>query len=264
MSKNAARMRRKETVAEKPSAKERMLQVGKEEEEYKHLQPIPKFEAANSNQKLALALLKSGKSIVFLTGSAGTGKSMIAAYHAACQLKQKKVDKVYLVRPAVVVGKSVGMLPGDIKEKLEPFFAQTLTHLDKFLGHGFLTYCVERDVIEMKPVEYLRGMSFEDAVVIAEEVQNFTKEEMEMMLTRLGRNCTIIFTGDTKQHDLKGESGLEQTTQLLNHITTTAPHYMTQEDLDELDAGVGIVKFGPDDVVRSGLAKTFVRMYYNN
>lgn len=264
MSKNAARMRRKEAVVEKPSARERVLQLGKEEEEYKHTQAIPKFEAANSNQKLALALLKAGKSVVFLTGSAGTGKSMIAAYHAACQLKQKKVNKVYLVRPAVSVGKSIGLLPGDIVEKLTPFFMQTVSHLEKFMGHGFLQYCLEKEVIEMKPTEYLRGMSFEDSIVLAEEVQNFTKEEMEMMLTRLGKNCTIIFTGDTKQHDLKGVSGLEQTVALLNKVAAGAPHYLTKEDLDELDDGVGMVQFMPEDVVRSGLTKAFVKIYYNN
>lgn len=264
MSKNATRMRRKENVTEKLSDKELLLQLGKEEEEYKRVQPIPKFEAANQNQKVALAMLKAGKTVLFLTGSAGVGKSMIAAYHASCQLKQKKIQKVYLVRPAVVVGKSIGLLPGDVKEKLTPYFAQTVAHLEKFMGYGFLQYCLEKDVIEMKPVEYLRGMSFENALVVAEECQNFTKEEMEMMLTRMGDNATIIFTGDQKQHDLRGNSGLEETLQLLNKMTSSAPHYLNHEDLNEIDEGVGMVQFTPDDVVRSGLTKAFVKIYYNN
>lgn len=264
MSKNAARLRRKEAPVEKPSAKERVLQIGKEEEEYKHVQALPKFDAANPNQKLALSLLKSGKPVIFLTGSAGTGKSMLAAYHAACQLKQKKIDKLYLVRPAVVVGKSIGMLPGDIEEKLLPYFAQTLTHLEKFLGHGFMTYCLEKGVIEMKPVEYLRGVSFEHCTVICEELQNFTSSEMEMLLTRLGGGATIIMTGDEKQHDLKGVSGLEETVKLLNKMSQTQPAYLDREDIDNLNDGIGIVRFTPDDVVRSGLAKAFVKMYYHN
>jgi phosphate starvation-inducible protein PhoH len=80
----------------------------------------------------------------------------------------------------------------------------------------------------------------------------------------LGENCTIIFTGDQKQHDLRGESGLEQTITLLKRIAATAPAYMSHEDMDELDAGVAIVQFKPEDVVRSGLTRAFVKMYYNN
>lgn len=223
-----------------------------------------KLEPKNNNQRTALRLLDEGLPVVFLTGSAGTGKSMLAAYRAANLLRSETIKKLYLVRPAVSVGKSVGLLPGDIKEKLAPYFAQTMAHLGKFLGVDYVNGCLERGAIEMKPVEYLRGMSFENCMVIAEEVQNFTKEEMEMMLTRLGENCTIVFTGDTKQHDLKGESGLDQTINLLNKILQGHPEYMTHEDMDELDAGIGIVKFTPEDVVRSGLTRAFVKLYYHN
>lgn len=247
-----------------PSAKDLFFQRLEKEEAYEKPQAQVKLEPKNSNQKLALSYLNSDLPVVFLTGSAGTGKSLLAAYRAANLLKSKKIDKAYLVRPAVSVGKSVGMLPGDIKEKLAPYFAQTMAHLEKFLGKGFMTYCIEKEKIEMKPVEYLRGMSFENCIVIAEEVQNFTAEEMEMMLTRLGENCTIIFTGDTKQHDLKGVSGLEQTIKLLDHIRTTHPAYMSSEDMDELEDGIGIVQFKPEDVVRSGLTKAFVKVFYNN
>lgn len=265
MSRSAANERKKRKSEEpKQSSKERFLQVVKEQETYEKPQSVPRFEAANNNQKRALAYFKEGKQVLFLTGSAGTGKSMLAALQASTMLRQKKISKVYLVRPAVSVGKSIGMLPGDIKEKLAPFFMQTMAHLRNFLGHGHMNYCLEKGIIEMLPVEYLRGVSFEDCMVIAEEVQNFSGEEMEMMLTRLGKNCQIVFTGDTKQHDLKGVSGLEKTVKLLNHIRTTAPAYMTKEEMDDLDDGIGIVEFTPDDVVRSGLTKAFVKMYYNN
>lgn len=225
---------------------------------------VEKLEPKNQNQKIALSYLNSGTPIVFLTGSAGTGKSLLAAYRAASQLVNKRIQKVFLVRPAVSVGKSVGMLPGDIKEKLGPYFAQTMAHIEKFMGKGQMIAALDYNKIEMKPVEYLRGMSFEDCIVIAEEVQNFTTEEMEMMLTRLGENCQIIFTGDTKQHDLKGVSGLDTTIKLLDRMLQTHPEYMTQEDMDELDDGIGIVRFKPEDVVRRGLTKAFVKMYYNN
>ena len=220
-----------------------------------------KLEAKNQNQKIALSYLNTGTPVVFLTGSAGTGKSLLAAYRAATQLREKKVEKIILMRPAVATGKSIGLLPGEIEEKMAPYFRQTLIHLRKFLGPG--NY-LENKKIEMFPVEYGRSNSFEDCIVLVEEAQNFTAEEFEMMLTRLGKNCQMIFTGDTKQHDLKGDSGLKTTISLLQKIQTTRPHYMADDDLDVLDEGIGIVQFKPEDVVRSGLTRAFVKMYYNN
>lgn len=225
--------------------------------------PVRALEPKTANQKTALSLLQT-KPVVFLTGSAGTGKSMLAAHRASTLYASGIITKIYLVRPAVSVGKSIGLLPGDIKEKLAPYFAQTMQHLSTFLGAKVLSNAIEKGNIEMKPVEYLRGMSFEKCVVIAEEVQNFTAEEMEMMLTRIGHGCTIIFTGDTKQHDLKGESGLDKTIQLLERTLQTHPSYMTSEDMDQLDDGIGVVRFTPADVVRSGLTRAFVKLYYHS
>lgn len=234
------------------------------EEETTSNLPIPKLEPKNNNQKIAIRNCSDGRPINFLVGSAGTGKSLIAAHRAATGLRSKQLSKVYLVRPAVSVGKSIGLLPGEIKEKLAPYFAQTIAHLGKFLGPKQVEYDLKAGKIEMKPVEYLRGMSFEDCLVIAEEVQNFTAEEMEMMLTRLGENAYIIFTGDTKQHDLKGTSGLDTTLALIHKILQTHPEYMDSEDMAALDEGIGIVQFRPEDVVRSGLTRAFVKVFYHN
>jgi phosphate starvation-inducible PhoH-like protein len=261
LSKNAARTRRKKTVDQLP--KENIVN-NTTEELYAQKQPIPKLEPKTDNQKLALAMLRANKPVVFLTGSAGTGKSMIAAYHAASQLKQKRISKVYLIRPAIGVGKSIGLLPGSIDEKLNPYFAQTLAHLEKFMGSGFMHYCIDKNIIEMQPTEYIRGMSFENVVVIAEEVQNFTFDDFEMMLTRLGENCTIIFTGDFKQNDLKGKSGLNTTIELIEKTIDKEPYYLSDEDLNEMEHGIGVVVFTPEDVVRSGITRAFVKMYHNN
>lgn len=225
---------------------------------------VQSLQPKTQNQRTAVQCLTEGYPVVILVGSAGTGKSMLAAWRASVLLQSKKIDKLYLVRPAVAVGKSIGLLPGEIKDKLAPYFAQTIAHLERFLGKGYVAYAIEKGVIEMKPVEYLRGMSFEDCTVICEEVQNFTSEEMEMMLTRLGENCTMIFTGDTKQHDLRGKSGLQSTIDLIERMLQGHPEYMSDTDLDELDDGVAIVHFSPEDVVRSGLTKAFVKMYYHN
>lgn len=265
MSKQAVRNRRNKVELElvKPATKEKFLKDALVIEAQQQA-PVPRLEAKNNNQKLALSMFREGRSVIFLAGSAGVGKSLLAAWHAATQLKSKKIEKVYLVRPAVPVGKSIGMLPGEISDKLLPYFAQTLAHLAKFMGHGYLKYCMEHDVVDMKPSEYLRGMSFENCIVIAEESQDYTKDEFEMILTRMGEGSTLIFTGDEKQHDLRGVSGLESTLDLLQRMEEEQPDYLLDEDLDQMNKNIGVVRFTPDDVVRSGLTRAFVKVYYNN
>jgi phosphate starvation-inducible PhoH-like protein len=265
MSKKPLRTRRTKVELEvvKPSTREKFLK-SVEEIEVVSQQAVPKFVPANANQKLAVNMLQGGKSVVFLQGSAGTGKSMIAAWWAATQIKAKKVDKIYLVRAAVSTGKSLGSLPGTEHEKLEPYFAQTLIHLGTFMGQGFLGYCLEKEKVELKSCEFLRGRSFEQTVVIIEESQNLTKEDLEMILTRLGENCTLIFTGDFKQNDLRGNSGLNYTIDLINDTIDKEPDYLLDEDLDTLDKLVGEVVFTPNDVVRHGLTRAFVKMFHHN
>jgi phosphate starvation-inducible protein PhoH and related proteins len=219
---------------------------------------------ANEKQKEAMMALDAGVQVVFLTGSAGVGKSLIAANYAAKRLANGTAKKIYLLRPAVAVGKSIGLLPGEIDEKLAPYFAQTRLHLESFLGVGYVKYAFDKKTIEMFPVEYTRGRSFEHCIVIAEESQNFTAEEMEMMLTRIGEGCTMIFTGDTKQHDLKGKSGLRDCLDLVQKMTREHPSYLTREDVDNLADNIHVAEFGPNDVIRSGLARAVVRMYYYN
>lgn len=247
----------------KPTPKEKFMQSLAEIDTMRDA-PMPKFVPATENQKIAVAMLRRGVRILFLQGSAGTGKSMLAAWWAATLKKSRKIDKIYLVRPAVITGKSVGLLPGTEQEKLEPYFVQTLTHLEKFMGKGFMTYCLEHDEIELKSAEYLRGRSFEDCIVLVEEAQNFTASDLEMVLTRFGENATFIFTGDQKQNDLRGGSGLSETIDLINNTIDRQPEYLDNADLDNLEQLIGVVQFIPSDCVRSGLTKAFTKMYYNN
>lgn len=265
VSKQAVRHRRQKVELDlvKPQSKEKFLKDALEIETQQQA-PVPRLEAKNQNQKLALAMFKEGKPVIFLAGSAGVGKSMLAAWHAAVQLKAKKIEKIYLVRPAVAVGKSIGLLPGTISEKMQPYFVQTLSHLAKFMGHGFLKYCLEKEVIEMFPSEYMRGMSFENCIVISEESQNYTFDDFEMILTRMGENAQILLTGDQKQHDLRGVSGMEETIDLIQKMLETQPDYLNDEDLDQISDNIGVVRFTPDDVVRSGLTRALVKVYYNN
>lgn len=226
-------------------------------------QPLPPFTAANQKQKTALSYLQTGTPFVFLRGSAGVGKSMLAAYHAAKLLKAKKAEKIFLIRPNVHMGDSVGMLKGSLDDKLLPFFAQTIAHLEYFLGKGYTKYCLEKKIIELFAVEYVRGMSFEDCVVILEETQNLTQSDFETMLTRRGKNSQFIFTGDERQKDLQCESGLTATINLIAKAIEDAPTYLDDTDLTELEQGVGVVTFYPEDCVRSGVTRALVKLYHH-
>lgn len=260
----AVKTSRKQKIAEgtgKPSPKEKFLEVARSED----VQPaLPPFQPKTQNQRIALNILKEGRSLVFLRGSAGTGKSLVAVYHAASQLKAKKIDKVFLIRPAVSTGKSLGALPGTLEEKLAPYFAQTIAHFNTCMGKAFTGYCLRTGVIEMRSVEYLRGASLENCIVICEEVQNFTEEEFEMVMKRIGEGCQMIMTGDETQNDLRGRSGLTSTVEKLNDVLEEAPQYLDNDDLDSLEDNFGVVTFTPDDVVRSGLTKALVKIYYHS
>ncbi len=263
MSKSATRFSKKQVTGsdDERVVKAKFLAVAREESVQ---MVVPKFVPATPNQKKAVALLRGGVKVLFLQGSSGTGKSMLAAWWSASLMKDKKVGKIYLVRPSVATGKTAGYLPGTEYDKLLPFFAQTLTHLATFMGQGYLNYCIEKELIELKSGEYLRGRSFENCVVLVEEAQNFTHSDMEMMLSRMGKDSTLLLTGDTKQNDLKGASGLGTTIDLINRMIVEQPEYLDDDDLTSLESSVGFVEFMPEDCVRSGLTRAFVKMYYNN
>jgi phosphate starvation-inducible PhoH-like protein len=239
-----------------------LIDIRQEGEETFESRNIPKFVPASDNQRKALAMLREGKKVVFLSGSSGSGKSMLAAYWAACKMKEKVVDNILLVRAAVGTGKTAGLLPGSEEEKLLPYFVQTLNHLGKFMGEGFLKYCREKEQITLNSMEYLRGRSLERCIVISEESQNMTEEDFEMLLSRMGENSTLILTGDFRQNDMKGKSGLHSTIDLIAKTLEDQPDYMLDEDLDQLENNVGVVVFTPEDCVRDGLTRAFVKMYH--
>jgi phosphate starvation-inducible protein PhoH len=116
----------------------------------------------------------------------------------------------------------------------------------------------------MLSVEHIRGMSIENALVIVEESQNLTKDELEAILTRIGDGCQLVLTGDHKQNDLKGKSGLLETIQMIDSTLDHEPDYLDDADMQCLAQNIGIVNFTPEDVVRSGLCRAFVKMYYYN
>lgn len=181
--------------------------------------------------------------IIFGIGSAGTGKTYVAAAYAASQLFHRKVEKIYLTRPNVEVGKSLGYLPGTLEEKYLPYLEPFDSVFTKTLGKGFYEYALKSGSIQPKPLGFMRGLTFENCVVLVDEVQNMTKTEFKMLLSRVGKNCKIILSGDDYQCDIK-DSGLDDALYRLQNIN-----------------GVETVRFLDDDIVRSRLCKEIIIAY---
>lgn len=215
------------------------------------------------NQAKALRYMEDKKALILLTGSAGTGKSYLAAYYASKLLKGKYIDKVYLVRPYVTTGKTVGLLPGTIREKLAPSLAPILSHFEKFLGKAMLEEEQEGKWkhIEIQALEFIRGNSFENCVVICEELQNATPEEIKALVTRIGEGCQVIVTADPAQHDLKGQSGITYLLDLVKRVRWERPGFLNDDEIDQFNKNIGVVEFTQHDIVRSGLVRSFVKCF---
>lgn len=181
--------------------------------------------------------------IIFGIGSAGTGKTFIAASYAASELFHRRVSKVILTRPNVETGRGLGFLPGTLEEKYAPYLLPFDSIFTKSLGKGFYEYALKNKDIEPTPLGFLRGTTFEDCIVLLDEAQNCTKEEMKMILSRIGKNCKMIISGDTEQADIE-YSGLDDAVNRLHGIS-----------------GVEIVEFLDEDIVRSAMCKQIIMAY---
>ncbi|WP_376698258.1 PhoH family protein [Cohnella lubricantis] len=186
------------------------------------------------------------KDIVFGIGPAGTGKTYLAVVTAVAALKEGKVKRILLTRPAVEAGESLGFLPGDLQEKVDPYLRPLYDALNDVLGAEGVAKAMERGMIEIAPLAYMRGRTLDDSFVILDEAQNTTGEQMKMFLTRLGFGSHMIITGDVTQIDLpKGKrSGLIEAQRIL-------------KDIPE----IGIVTFTEQDVVRHPLVQKIILAY---
>lgn len=186
--------------------------------------------------------------IVFSTGPAGTGKTFLAVAFAVAALQNREVDKIILCRPAVEAGESLGFLPGDLKEKIDPYLRPLYDALGEILDIEKLKPLLFNNTIEIVPLAYMRGRTLNNAFMILDEAQNASSIQMKMFLTRLGVNSKTIITGDITQTDLpkKIESGLIQVLNLL-------------KDID----GVGFCKLSSKDIVRHKLVKDIIQAYDN-
>lgn len=173
------------------------------------------------------------KDMVFAIGPAGTGKTYTSVALAARALRDKEVKRIVLTRPAVEAGESLGFLPGDLKEKLDPYLQPLYDALRDMIPHEKLEGFMEKKIIEVAPLAFMRGRTLDDAFVILDEAQNTTHAQMKMFLTRMGMNAKFIITGDPTQIDLprNQQSGLKEAMRILHGVNEIGFVHLTEEDV---------------------------------
>ena len=196
-------------------------------------------------QKLFVDAMKK-EDIVFAIGPAGTGKTYLAVVYATSLLKKGVIKRIILTRPAVEAGESLGFLPGDLKEKVDPYLQPLYDALNEMLGVEQVERYLEKKIIEIAPLAYMRGRTLSDSFIILDEAQNATKTQIKMALTRIGYNSKMVINGDITQIDLRSKvtSGLKATANLLKSID-----------------GITLVTLTSKDVVRHPLVQKIIDAY---
>ncbi len=204
-----------------------------------------KIKARTVNQKKLVQEINL-KDMVFAIGPAGTGKTYTAVAMAVRALKAKEVKRIVLTRPAVEAGENLGFLPGDLKEKLDPYLMPLYDALRDMIPHEKLADMLEFGVIEIAPLAFMRGRTLDKAFVILDEAQNTTPMQMKMFLTRMGMTAKFVITGDMTQVDLphKQKSGLAHVLDVL-------------KDIEE----IGVIRLGQSDIIRHSLVKKIVTAF---
>jgi phosphate starvation-inducible PhoH-like protein len=205
-----------------------------------------KITARTPNQAAYIALMR-GNSLVFGMGPAGSGKTYLAVASAVEALRYGEVKRIVLTRPAVEAGEHLGFLPGDMREKVDPYLKPIYDALDDMISRRQLATYVEAGVIEVAPLAYMRGRTLARSFVILDEAQNTTPRQMKMLLTRLGEHSRCVVTGDLTQVDLAGSgtrSGLLHAARVLDRI-----------------AGIGMMTLAGEDIVRHRLVRDIVAAY---
>ena len=201
--------------------------------------------ARTANQK-KMVVMAEKNDVVFAIGPAGTGKTYTAVALAVRALKNKQVKKIVLTRPAVEAGENLGFLPGDLKEKIDPYLRPLYDALDDMIPADKLGYYMSTRTIEIAPLAYMRGRTLDNAFILLDEAQNATDLQLKMFLTRIGANAKAIITGDVTQVDLprNQKSGLITAVRILKNVD-----------------GIGHVELDEEDVVRHRLVKAIIKAY---
>jgi phosphate starvation-inducible PhoH-like protein len=204
-----------------------------------------KISPRTQNQKNYFKLLNS-KDIVFAFGPAGTGKTFLAVAKAVASLQQGLVKKIILSRPAVEAGEKLGFLPGDLKEKVDPFLRPIYDALYEMMPYDQVEKKLANNIIEIAPIAFMRGRTLEDCFIILDEAQNTTKIQMKMFLTRLGKNSKMVVVGDNTQIDLisKHDSGLIDASKKLKNIQD-----------------IGFIELDQRDVIRHEVVRKIINAY---
>lgn len=225
-------------MIEKAKGKRQTRYKGAETES---LSRIVELSPLNKNQELYLNALKTSDQTI-VCGYSGTGKTFMAATHAANLYTTRQVDKIIITRPNVAVGKDLGYFPGTLEEKFQPWALPILEVLIEQLGKGVVETAIKNGNIEMAPLSTMRGRSFHDAFIILDEAQNTSISEVKMFLTRIGKSCKVVINGDIKQSDIQRQSGLSRI------IHLAKKHHLP----------IPIIEFGVDDIVRSDICKQWI------
>jgi len=204
-----------------------------------------KIKPKTTNQK-KMVFAAMNNDMLFVIGPAGTGKTYISVALAVRALKNKEVKKIIITKPAVEAGESLGFLPGDMQEKIDPYLRPIYDALDDMLPPEKLRYYQENRIIEIAPLAYMRGRTLHNAFILLDEAQNTTAMQIKMFLTRMGPNSKMIVTGDISQVDLPDhqQSGLMHSLEILKNIKE-----------------IGCIELGPQDVVRHKIVKKIVEAY---
>jgi phosphate starvation-inducible PhoH-like protein len=206
------------------------------------------IQARNANQKLYLSkLYAEHTSIVLAIGPAGTGKTMLAVQYGIKLFQEGKVDRIVVTRPAVSVDEDLGFLPGDLNEKMAPWTRPIFDVLGEYYQKKEIANMLEEGTIEISPLAYMRGRTFKNAYIVADEMQNATVNQMKMLLTRLGEGSKMVVTGDLAQADRVSDNGLIDFCNLLEQ----------KEYLEHID----IIRFDAKDIERHNAVKEVLAVY---
>jgi phosphate starvation-inducible PhoH-like protein len=206
------------------------------------------IQARNANQKLYLSkLYEESTSIVLAIGPAGTGKTMLAVQYGIKLFQEGKVDRIVVTRPAVSVDEDLGFLPGDLNEKMAPWTRPIFDVLGEYYQKKEIANMLEEGTIEISPLAYMRGRTFKNAYIVADEMQNATQNQMKMLLTRLGEGSKMVVTGDLAQADRVSDNGLIDFCNLLEQ----------KEYLEHID----IIRFDAKDIERHNAVKEVLAVY---
>jgi len=205
---------------------------------------LPPIKPLNPTQGDYLDALRVNPQVIVL-GPAGTGKTWIAATHAADLFRHGQIDKIILTRPNVPCGRSLGYFPGTLEEKFAPWAAPVIEAIKERMGRAAYDIALKNGDIELLPFEVMRGRSLKNAFVLLDEAQNCTVTEIKTFLTRIGEDCTVVVNGDISQCDLEQGSGLATIIHLIKSQMLTVP----------------VIEFTRDDIVRSGVCAMWVRAF---